>query len=58
MSKLTVWHDGGCPLCQQEIALMRRLDRSGRIEFVDATEAGVGRLSDRPGGPAGTLPRA
>ena len=40
MSELTVWHDGGCPLCRREIALMRRLDRSRRISFVDAA-AGV-----------------
>lgn len=32
---LIVWHDGGCPMCQREIALMRRLDRAGRIRFVD-----------------------
>lgn len=37
MSRVTVWHDGGCPLCAREIALMRRLDRHGRIAFVDAT---------------------
>lgn len=37
MSRVTVWHDGNCPLCRQEIALMRRLDRHGRIAFVDAT---------------------
>jgi predicted DCC family thiol-disulfide oxidoreductase YuxK len=36
MSTLTVWHDGSCPLCQREIALMGRLDRSNRITFVDA----------------------
>lgn len=34
---LTVWHDGACPLCQREIALMRRLDRRGAITFIDAT---------------------
>ena len=32
---LTVWFDSGCPLCQREIALMRRLDRRGAIRFVD-----------------------
>ena len=35
MTRLIVWHDGGCPLCRREIALMRRLDRRGRIDFVD-----------------------
>lgn len=37
---LTVWFDGACPLCRREIALMRRLDRRGRIEFVDVAEPG------------------
>lgn len=35
---LTVWHDGNCPLCQREIALMRRLDKGGAIEFLDVHE--------------------
>jgi predicted DCC family thiol-disulfide oxidoreductase YuxK len=35
MSELTVWHDGSCPLCRREIALVRRLDRRGAIRFVD-----------------------
>lgn len=35
---LTVWHDGGCPLCRREIALMRRLDRRGAIRFVDVAK--------------------
>lgn len=35
--QLTVWHDGTCPLCQREIALMRRLDRRGAIAFIDAS---------------------
>ena len=39
MSELIVWHDGSCPLCRREIALMRRLDRRGAITFVDATSA-------------------
>lgn len=37
MSQVTVWHDGNCPLCRREIALMRRLDTRGAITFVDAT---------------------
>lgn len=38
MSSLVVWHDGACPLCRREIALMRRLDRRGAIRFVDAAD--------------------
>ena len=36
--RLIVWHDGACPMCQREIALMRRLDRRGAIRFVDAAD--------------------
>jgi len=32
---VTVWYDGGCPLCVREIGLMDRLDKHDRIEFVD-----------------------
>ena len=42
---LTVWFDGGCPLCRREIALMRRLDRVKRIAFVDVS---TGAPSDCP----------
>ncbi|UYY77995.1 thiol-disulfide oxidoreductase DCC family protein [Sphingomonas sp. R1] len=35
---LTVWYDGGCPLCTREIALMRRLDRKARLRFVDVSD--------------------
>ena len=35
---LTVWFDGACPLCTREIALMRRLDRAQRIDFIDVAE--------------------
>ena len=38
MTKLIVWHDGSCPLCRREIALMRRLDRRGKIAFVDVMQ--------------------
>lgn len=40
MTSLIVWYDGACPLCTREIALMRRLDRRGRIAFVDAAGDG------------------
>ena len=39
LSMLTVWHDGDCPLCRAEIALMRRLDTRGAIRFVDAAKS-------------------
>lgn len=35
---LTVWHDSACPLCRREIALMRRLDRRGKITFIGAND--------------------
>lgn len=35
LPRVTVWFDGACPLCRCEIALIRRLDRRGRIAFVD-----------------------
>jgi predicted DCC family thiol-disulfide oxidoreductase YuxK len=38
MTQLTVWFDGDCPLCLREIALMRRLDRRGAIDFVDLAD--------------------
>lgn len=39
MTELTVWHDGSCPLCRREIALMRRLDGHDAIRFVDVVTA-------------------
>lgn len=33
-----VWFDGDCPLCQREIALMRRFDKRGAITFVDVAK--------------------
>jgi predicted DCC family thiol-disulfide oxidoreductase YuxK len=37
MAELLVWFDGDCPLCQREIALMRRLDRRRVIQFIDVS---------------------
>jgi len=37
-SDVTVWYDGGCPLCQREIAIMQRLDRGKHIAFVDLAD--------------------
>jgi predicted DCC family thiol-disulfide oxidoreductase YuxK len=34
---VTVWYDGNCPLCRREIAVMQRLDRLARIDFIDVT---------------------
>ncbi len=36
---VTVWHDGACPLCRREIAVMRGLDRGGAIRFVDVRKS-------------------
>lgn len=47
MSKLTVWYDSGCLLCRREIAQMQRLDRGGRIAFVDATDPALDCPVDR-----------
>ncbi len=35
--RLTVWYDGACPLCVREIALIKRLDRRGRLAFEDVS---------------------
>lgn len=36
---VTVWFDGGCPLCRREIALMKRLDCRGAIRFINLESA-------------------
>lgn len=40
--RLTVWFDGGCPLCRREIALFRRLDRRKAIHFEDISQPDAG----------------
>lgn len=43
---VTVWFDGDCPLCAREIAIMRRLDRNGAVNFVDLAGAQPGSFPD------------
>lgn len=45
--EVTVWFDSSCPLCQREIAMMRRLDRHGAIRFVDACDPSASCPLDR-----------
>ena len=42
MSKraVEVFYDGDCPLCTREICVLQRLDRRGRIGFVDIAAEG------------------
>ncbi|MDH4182548.1 MAG: DUF393 domain-containing protein [Betaproteobacteria bacterium] len=35
-----VFYDGACPMCAREIAMLRRLDRRGRIRFTDIAAPG------------------
>jgi len=37
---LELYFDGACPLCAREVALLRRLDRGGRIRFTDIAAPG------------------
>jgi len=34
-AEVRVLYDGDCPLCAREVALLRRLDRRGRLAFED-----------------------
>ena len=36
--RLTVFYDGACPLCRGQVAFWRRLDRAGRVAWVDISE--------------------
>lgn len=38
--EVEVFYDGACPLCVREIRMLQRLDRRGRIGFVDIAAPG------------------
>lgn len=40
MPELSVYFDGGCPLCRREIALYRRLRGSERLQWLDVSAGG------------------
>lgn len=37
----TVYFDGSCPLCRDEIELYRRMDKDGTLVFADVADAGT-----------------
>jgi predicted DCC family thiol-disulfide oxidoreductase YuxK len=41
LPKSTVYFDGSCPLCREEIKYYRRTDQAGALCFVDVSEAGA-----------------
>jgi predicted DCC family thiol-disulfide oxidoreductase YuxK len=38
--EIELFYDGACPLCRREVAMLRRLDRRGRLGFTDIAAAG------------------
>lgn len=44
--RLTVYYDGGCPLCEREIGYYRRRRGAGRVRWVD-----IAQCDDRALGP-------
>ena len=53
------YYDGDCPLCTKEVAMLRSLDRHGRIRFTDFTAPGFDatRPARNPTGGYGSLAR-
>jgi predicted DCC family thiol-disulfide oxidoreductase YuxK len=39
-ASLEVFFDGACPFCTREVAVLRRLDRKGRVRFTDLAAQG------------------
>ncbi|HPG88110.1 MAG TPA: DUF393 domain-containing protein [Hyphomicrobium sp.] len=52
---LTVFHDGSCPLCRREIALVQKLTAGENIAFVDVSAPATGEVA--PGLSADTAMR-
>ncbi|MDM8559300.1 DUF393 domain-containing protein [Candidatus Parabeggiatoa sp. HSG14] len=45
MSTVTMYFDGMCPLCKREVALLKRLDKTGKIKWHDIS-TGLGDLAE------------
>ena len=43
-AKLTVFHDGACPVCQREIAFLKRRAGAEQIEWVDISASPEGEV--------------
>jgi predicted DCC family thiol-disulfide oxidoreductase YuxK len=56
--EIEVFFDGDCPLCTQEMAALRRLDRAGRIGSVRTFARHRLRLTGRGQDSACAVPRA
>jgi len=39
LAEFALFHDGNCPFCRREVAVLRALDKRNAIEFVDITGA-------------------
>jgi predicted DCC family thiol-disulfide oxidoreductase YuxK len=46
MQCATVYFDGSCPLCRDEIEIYRRMDKDGTLVFADVADAGTALPSD------------
>ena len=38
MSQVTMYFDGACPLCQREVALLKRLDKAKNVKWQDISK--------------------
>lgn len=47
---LTIFYDGACPICQDEIALLKRYDTNANLRFEDCSSAHYAPPSDAPDG--------